>query len=111
MDSADTCGHWCSDSRVKYSWSQAVDKLCAWRPKTVGLNLQRLNTFGKANNYLAYNEFVLPSRWWTGHMPDVVEAIFGDAQVHQAFLQRYGLSESTHPFVNINLNDWTNPIS
>lgn len=110
VDSAGTCGGWCSDARLRYGWSETSDKLCAWRPKNVGLELQRVNTYGKSRNWLQYNEFVLPSAWWSAHMPDMVEAIFGDQQVHEAFLRRYRLSTATHPFVNINLDDWRNPI-
>ena len=43
-------------------------------------------------------------------MPSVIETIFGDRQVHAQFLQRYGLSEETHPYVELNLNDWSNPV-
>ena len=81
-----------------------MDKLCAWRPKNVGKELQRLNTYGKSRKWLEYNEFVVPSLWWSEHMPDVIEAIIGDAQVHAAFLRSYRLTADTHPLVYIDLN-------
>ena len=35
---------------------------------------------------------------WRRALPNVIEAFYGDRQVHAAFLQEYGLTAGTHPF-------------
>ena len=79
-----------------------------------GTQLKRLTAYqelGGLNN--EYNEVIANSAWWLAHLPDVVEAVFGDAGVHQAFIAAFrdrGVSEGTHPFVTIDRSDWHNPI-
>ena len=49
------------------------------------------------------------------HLPDVVEAFFGDSaearQQHAAFLRAYGLSAAQVPLLRMNAFDWENPFS
>ena len=118
VDSVGTCkvwGGWCKASRIRAPWNEAQDKMCAWRPADFGPQLQRLTDYQAATHSLddQYNEIVLPAKWWVDHLPDVVEAIFGDRAAHGRFLAAYahaGVSARTHPYVYLNRNDWHNPI-
>ena len=49
-------------------------------------------------------------RWWSHHLPDVVEAIYGSLDQNFKFLQSYGLDASTHPHVDLNTWNWDSPI-
>ena len=44
---------------------------------------------------------------WRTHMPGVIEAVFGDAGTHRAFLNAYGLSATTHPLLHYNGHGFT----
>ena len=48
--------------------------------------------------------------WWKGHLPDVIEAIFGSLDANFKFLRAFGLEPYTHPQLSINLWDWQNPM-
>lgn len=48
---------------------------------------------------------------WRAHLPDVIEAVFNDRETHSAFLQAYGLTSESHPFVTLNFDDWSAPFS
>ena len=74
------------------------------------MQLERLNTWETTNRRVDYNEFILPSSWWSTLLPGTIEAIFGAKTTHAAFLQQYGLTAETHPYVEIDLSDWENPI-
>ena len=105
---------WCSSARRTQPFSMGVDKLCAWHVKDIGPQLKRLTEFqAQHHSLLEYNEFVVDSAWWRSHMPDVVEAVFGDPSAHRAFVDAYrsqGVSEATHPYVRIDRGDWNAPI-
>ena len=53
-----------------------------------------------------YNEVVVDGRWWDQHLPDVIEAVFGNDEVNRKFLAAFGLSPSTHPHVWIDPWNW-----
>ena len=69
VDSAGTCGgNWCSSARLRMKWSEASDKLCVWRRADIGLQLKRLNEYGKTRNWLEYNEVIVSAPWWVDHV-------------------------------------------
>ena len=117
VDSSGSCkwNGWCSSSRLSRPWTETQDKLCAWRVRDFGAQLKRLTEHQERYHHLdnEYNEIIVDGTWWASHMPDVVEAVFGDRNAHTAFLAAYrseGISDATHPFVTIDRNDWTHPI-
>ena len=114
VDSVGTCqvwGGWCKHSRIHLPWTEANDKMCAWRVADFGPQLQRLTAYQEKGGLSdQYNEIIVSSKWWLAHNPDMVEAIFGDRKAHAAFLSEFGLTEATHPFVWLDRGDWTNPI-
>ena len=95
-----------------------------WPVAAIGSRLRRSSDEAKtyinanANNprghaQLGYNEFKIDGSWWNHHLPDVVEAFFGDSaearQQHAAFLRAYGLSAAQVPLLGLNPDDWENP--
>lgn len=110
-DSSGKCIAWCDRSRASLSvpWSEAIDKQCAWQPKDFGVQLKRLVKHQVTYSYLWYNEIIIDAVHWRAHMPDVVEAIFGNRDAHQAFLAEFDLSERSHPFLELDSMDWTSP--
>ena len=38
-----------------------------------------------------------------------MEAVFGNKVYHERFLAAYRLTEETHPFLALDLNDWETP--
>ena len=97
-----------------------------WPVTDIGWRLRRSSdgakTYINANAHnprghaqLGYNEFKIDGSWWDHHLPDVVEAFFGESaemrQQHAAFLQQYGLSAAQVPLLSLNLHDCVNPFS
>jgi len=105
---------WCSPARKTMPFVEGVDKLCAWHVTDFGPHLKRLTEFqARYHSLLQYNEVVVDSAWWRSHLPGIVEAVFGDANAHRAFLDAFrsdGVSEETHPFVRLDRGDWNAPI-
>ena len=56
-----------------------------------------------------YNEMVVDASFWSSHLPSAVEAIFGDAQIHSAFVGQYGLHASDVPLATLDLDDFEQP--
>ena len=111
VDSAGSCGRWCPTTDVNVPWSEAADKLCAWHPQNVGLQLQRLNTMHALYSRLDYNEMIIDAESWRDQLPGVIEAIYGDRGLHSRFLKEYGIDATQLPFLTINTMDWENPFS
>ena len=115
-DSGGTCGpSWCDASRLAEEWNESQDKQCAWRPEDIGAQLKRLTEYQARYHHLddMYNELIVPSRWWLGHNPDTIEAIFGDRNAHSRFLRTFaaqGVTEATHPFVALDHSNWDSPV-
>lgn len=103
--------HWCAASRtiVDVPWTEADDKLCAFRPEDFAVQLERLTNYQTANQRLFYNEIIVDAVHWRGHLPDVVESVYGNRAVHDAFVSRFGLSEATHPYLTLDASDWETP--
>ena len=99
-------------------WTWPVESI-GWRLRTSSdgaktyINANAHNPRGHAQ--LGYNEFKIDSSWWDRHLPDVVEAFFGDSaearQQHAAFLRQFGLSAAQVPLLRMNAFDWENPFS
>ena len=108
VDSSGQCGGACA-GRLGSEWSEAADKMCTWPPKEFGGQLQRLTAFQTKWKNLFYNEIIVDAKAWRQNLPDCVEAIFGNRVHHQNFLDAYGLTEETHPFLSLDLDDWGSP--
>ena len=52
---------------------------------------------------------IVDAAHWRQHLPQVVEAVWGDAAVHQAFLRAYDLTEKQVPLVAADFEDWHKP--
>ena len=89
--------------------------MCTWRPGTYGTELKRLTDYQLRYQRLFYNEFILDESWWRAHLPGIIEGIFGDAQLHHAFLRFYGenhhLEESTFPLLHLDPLNWDQPFN
>jgi len=111
VDSAGHCGGWCDPGRSDESvvWSESYDKLCAWHPKDVGVQLHRLSNSQTKTANLFYNEIIIDAVSWRAQLPGVIEAIYGDRALHSRFLHTYGLDAAQLPFLTINRMDWENP--
>ena len=109
VDSAGHCGGWCEPPDVNRPWNEGTDKLCAWRPKEVGQQLQRLSGMQTKFSQLFYNEIIIDAAAWRDQLPGVVEAIYGDRGLHHRFLREFGLDASQLPFLMMNRADWVNP--
>ena len=123
-DSAGTCSvwhppgvdPWCpavsGDVANRGVWSEPGDTCgYAWRPADVGHYLQRLTAFQQHRQTLNYNEIIIDASWWQSHLPDTVEAVFGDRAVYEQFIATYRLSAERCPFVSIDLYNWEEPFS
>ena len=89
--------------------------MCAWRTRDFGPQLKRLTEYQARAHHLddMYNEIIISSSWWIAHNPEMIEAIFGDADAHRRFLQAFahkGVTAATHPLVQLNRGDWHHPI-
>ena len=116
-DSAGVCvdrwHHWCDPKRatLRIPYREGPDKMCAWHPETIGVQLQRLTEFQhKPDEHVEYNEFIVDGLHWRSHLPDVVDAILGDDLVHQKFLNRYNVSAAEFPLVRLDVSDWEAPV-
>ena len=90
-----------------------------WPLKDIGSRLRSssdgtktyINQNGRGE--LGYNEFQIDGHWWDRHLPDAVDAFFGNSaearQQHAAFLRQYGLSADQVPFVSMDVRNWYSP--
>uniref|UniRef100_A0A7S3FB30 Uncharacterized protein n=1 Tax=Haptolina ericina TaxID=156174 RepID=A0A7S3FB30_9EUKA len=115
VDSAGHCGsnHCPSRSKLSIEWNEGADKGCVWPPETFGVELQRLTMSQAKWHQVSYNEIIVDAKSWKAHMPDAVDAIFGNRDAHAQFLKAYashGVNERTHPFVTMDPGDWIRPL-
>lgn len=112
QDSGGSCGdyHCPWRSHTNIDWNEGDDKFCNWTPETFGVELQRLTAWQAAYHRPAYNEIIIDAEHWRAHMPDVIEAIYGDRRVLEQFVRAYpGVSEQTHPFLTLDAANWDEP--
>ena len=91
----------------------------AWRPKDFGVYLQRMSRVegegGLAawNHRLEYNEILIAGAHWTRHLPEAIEAFFGDGEPvrsqHQRFLSEFGLRDVDVPLLRFDPRNWKEP--
>ena len=105
------CGDPCGSERLVSEWSEASDKFCSWQPANFGAELQRLTAFQTKYRNLFYNEVIVDAPSWRTRLPEAVEAVFGSRRHHEAFLTTFGLSEETHPYLELDSNDWESPFA
>ena len=114
-DSGGRCGSSCAGrNRPNLPWDEGVDKGCTWRRADIGIELQRLTAYQARWKRMWYNEIIIDAARWRTTLPNVIEAFFGDRQVHAAFLREYGVTSFTHPHVTLKTNSensWTAPFS
>ena len=109
VDSAGHCGGWCR--RTTGEWVEAIDKLCAWRPRDFGPQPQRLTEYQLRWHRLFYNEIVIDAPWWRSHLPGIIEGIYGSQELHRAFVSRYALDVKTFPLLQLDVRNWERPFS
>ena len=111
-DSSGSCLGYCRGrTRLSVPWNEAYDKFCTWRVKDFGVELHRLGDYQQRHRRLWYNEIIIDAAHWRNHLPNVIEAIYGDRDMHTAFLEHYGVTPMTHPYVELDLNNWDAPFS
>ena len=108
VDSSGQCGGSCPAERLEAEWSEAADKLCSWEPATFGPELKRLTAHQIKYNHLWYNEVIVDAPSWRERLPECVEAVFGSKALHERFLATFGLTEVTHPFLELT-ESWEAP--
>ena len=109
VDSAGQCGGWCWNTQGE--WSEADDKLCTWPPQHFGAQLHRLTDYQVKHGRLFYNEIIIDAPSWRSHLPGVIEGIYGDRELHRAFVAEYGLDEATFPLLHLDPMNWESPFS
>eukprot|EP00908_Phaeocystis_cordata_P009580 Transcript_20373.p1 GENE.Transcript_20373~~Transcript_20373.p1 ORF type:complete len:446 (+),score=11.32 Transcript_20373:111-1340(+) len=109
VDSAGQCGGWCWNTQGE--WSEADDKLCTWPPQHFGTQLHRLTDYQVKHGRLFYNEIIIDAPSWRSHLPGVIEGIYGDREMHRAFVAEYGLDEATFPLLHLDPMNWESPFS
>ena len=111
-DSSGMCGGWCPSSRnnVDEPWSEALDKLCSWRPENFGTALRRVTEHQAKYKYFWYNEIIIDSKAWRAHGPLAVEAIFGHADIHRGFIEAFPHLAASHPLMEFDPSNWREPM-
>ena len=109
VDSSGQCGGSCGKDRLSSPWSESADKFCSWQPDEFGPNLKRLTEYQTTYKNSFYNEIIIDSKHWREHLPECVEAVFGNRVHHEAFLKAFGLTEETHPFLALDVTNWEAP--
>ena len=99
----------CGKDRLSSPWSESADKFCSWQPDEFGPNLKRLTEYQTTYKNSFYNEIIIDSKHWREHLPECVEAVFGNRVHHEAFLKAFGLTEETHPFLALDVTNWEPP--
>ena len=78
---------------------------------SAGGQLKRLTEHQTTYKHLWYNEIIVDAAHWRQHLPAAVEAIYGDRRAHGDFLKEFGVSEATHPYLELDPTDWHAPFS
>ncbi len=124
----DDASHWCDSIPVTgdqfdphVNSTQGADGCGGtWRPEDFGVYLRRSCMWEKEvqapwSNRLDYNEILVDGSHWTEHLPDTVEAFFGNGNLareqHGQFLREYGLTASQVPLLHLNEHNWKAPFS
>lgn len=79
---------------------------CVWRPgPSLGLMFE---TIPKGSSY---NELVIDGTYWSAHVPEAIEAVFGpDAGAHAALMRDFPyLNIHDVPKLGLSVDDWQNP--
>jgi hypothetical protein len=72
--------------------------------------LSLTHTYVTLTWWLVRIQIVLDSKYWKDHMPDSVEAIFGNRAAHAEFIKRYGRTEADFPHLELDLWNWETPL-
>ena len=119
-DNGGTCKGFCKDLNPSRDWPGDSCHGLSWPPKNVGKYLEITAAYSVKWRRGTYNEFIVDHERWLARVPETVEAMFGArgtplqhaAQVHREFLTQHpGLSASTHPLLQFNEKDWSEPFS
>ena len=126
------CTRWCAhpnqlDPSAKYPGDGCNDITPlshggSWRPADSGEFLRRVTRYQSEAQKLYYNEFLVEGRWWTSHLPGVIEAIFTTHVTSRSqartskpptakdrFVRGYGLEASAHPLLIFDPWNWSVP--
>ena len=76
---------WCHDSVVIG---------CPYKPEDFGRMMSTHATLGGG-----HNEVIIDAHYYMENLPQSVEAIYGDAKVHRAFLKHYGVTADEVPLI------------
>ncbi|KAL1522964.1 hypothetical protein AB1Y20_017928 [Prymnesium parvum] len=85
-----------------------------WHPEEVGIMLERTVRSAWRGQY---NEFIIDAPVWRRNLPHSIEAIFYVDSSHQdkarrileQFKAEYGVTEDTHPLMQLVVSDWSSP--
>ena len=58
-----------------------------------------------------YNEIIVDSKAWRADGPLVVEAIFGNKEIHRGFIDKFPHLAASHPFMVFDPLNWHSPLS
>tara|TARA_B110001452_G_scaffold177970_1_gene149333 strand:- start:1672 stop:2334 length:663 start_codon:yes stop_codon:yes gene_type:complete len=108
-DSSGKCTHQCGTPDLNRPWNEATEKLCSWQPRNFGTELHRLSDYQRRTRHLFYNEVIIDAAWWRDHLPDAIDAIVGDRELHRNFVAHFGLHPNKFPLLDFNRNDWGEP--
>ena len=93
---------------------------CSWPPEYFGPYIERTNRWQKEvqarGGRIEYNEIVVDGRYWNRHLPDTIEAFYGDIgsrgdSAHKQFLEEYGMSSAQVPLLKFDPSNWETPFS
>ena len=110
-DSGGVCGTRCSRRSTNEVWDERLDKTCSWLPEDFGVQLRRVTTHQVKYTYLWYNEIIVDSKAWRADGPLVVEAIFGNKEIHRGFIDKFPHLAASHPFMVFDPMNWHSPLS
>lgn len=102
------------------SWPDGCGNGRAWRPHDAGEYLRRGTRWEKEvqapwSGRVDYNEFLVNAAHWTAHLPDAIEAFFGNGQYaqeqHLAYLREFGLAAAQVPLLTFDDRNWQQPFT
>ena len=102
---------YCSEERYSTSWAgESANQAgqCGglpWRPQDFGDFLRR------SRQAAQYNEIIVDSKAWRADGPLVVEAIFGNKEIHRGFIDKFPHLAASHPFMVFDPMNWHSPLS
>ena len=91
-------------------WDERLDKTCSWLPEDFGVQLRRVTTHQVKYTYLWYNEIIVDSKAWRADGPLVVEAIFGNKEIHRGFIDKFPHLAASHPLMEFDPSNWREPM-